>query len=788
MNAIHSLGTGAPPYETHRVPRRVPRFLILLLLALLVACALALVSSPTTVLAQGFVPGPAPDDPPLNDLYSPDATLVETAGGIGLFVVGGSAADQGEYPWQVLLRVDGRFVCGGSLVHPRWVLTAAHCVTKVTDAAGTLFYYPAHRLEVIAGEHTRYAPDFVEQTRDVVQVLVHPSYRSNTPGLTPNDYDVALIKLRTPVEVNESVQTIRLAAGEAAEQVAAAGRAATLTGWGVTISGDMSSAANILQEVEVPIADQAQCASAMAGLAPVTARMLCAGAPQGGSGGCFGDSGGPLVVHDGQTGWWQVGVVSWGSSLCAEDPYGFTVLTRVSSVADWVYSIVNVADGTPTLVNGDFAAGSAGWVTSSTKGLTLIGGAGPGHSTNSVELMGSLGGAGNETSRIRQFVYLSDRTLALHFDYSATSEEDACGADKAVVRHGSATLATMQLCRGNIVGGWQHQVLDIPLQAGNNGWLEFVVTTDRERPSSLLIDNIRLEVTPLEPLAVAAVGPLQAVAGAPIAVEGLDLANVVEVTFGATPARFTVESAHALTAWVPKGAANAPITLRTAYSEAHSPEIFSTRTLLLVQKTGTGSGTVVSLEPGLWCGYDCAEEYAYGTQARLVAMAAPGSFFAGWSGACTGLGECLVSLQGDRVATATFEPQQSPVLLVRGSAEVGRALTFDAALPMSMVDSCMWTFGDGSSAPCLPAAAASDGSGSVQTISGLSPAAWYSRIDHVFPRQGAYVVTLVATNAAGAFAAAVTIEVTGTDLPRPSEAAPEPVAAVARFYLPMVIR
>lgn len=75
---------------------------------------------------------------------------------------------------------------------------------------------------------------------------------------------------------------------------------------------------------------------------------------------------------------------------------------------------------------------------------------------------------------------------------------------------------------------------------------------------------------------------------------------------------------------------------------------------LQVARAGNGSGTVTSTPPGVTCGPTCAANYPEGTQVRLTATPDAGSSFAGWEGACTGNGECLVTMDGPKSVTARF--------------------------------------------------------------------------------------------------------------------------------------
>lgn len=77
---------------------------------------------------------------------------------------------------------------------------------------------------------------------------------------------------------------------------------------------------------------------------------------------------------------------------------------------------------------------------------------------------------------------------------------------------------------------------------------------------------------------------------------------------------------------------------------------------LTVSLTGGGSGTVTSTPAGINCGTDCTESYAMGSTVHLHAFANPQNAFGGWTGACTGVGICAVTMDDVRNVTATFRP------------------------------------------------------------------------------------------------------------------------------------
>ncbi len=92
------------------------------------------------------------------------------------------------------------------------------------------------------------------------------------------------------------------------------------------------------------------------------------------------------------------------------------------------------------------------------------------------------------------------------------------------------------------------------------------------------------------------------------------------------------------------------LTMDEGYSVTATFQIYT----LTVTKSGTGSGTVTSVPPGINCGSDCTENYSLGTVVTLDAVPSAGSYFTGWSGACLGTGSCVVTLDVSKSVTATF--------------------------------------------------------------------------------------------------------------------------------------
>jgi trypsin len=222
-------------------------------------------------------------------------------------IVGGKLTDISSIPYQVSVQIRTIFGfvhhCGGSIISPRFVVTAAHCTVN-TGASYKIRVGSSNRQE--GG-----------QVYDVVTIINHPLFDEDI-----TDYDVSLLELAEPIVMNDNTAIIELE-----EEEVLTDDLAIVSGWGNTKNSEDDQ--KWLRSAEVPIFDQKLCAHLNRGYGLVTDRMICAGYLAGGRDSCQGDSGGPLAV-DGKL----VGIVSWGVG-CAQPNYP-GVYARVSALSSWI--------------------------------------------------------------------------------------------------------------------------------------------------------------------------------------------------------------------------------------------------------------------------------------------------------------------------------------------------------------------------------------------------------------------------------------------------------------------
>ena len=247
-------------------------------------------------------------------------------------IIAGSAVTAGA--WPSIARVEANYVvdgtnfvsrCAGTVINPRWVVTAGHCTYD-----GTTPLAPS-ALTAMTGRSDLTRSD-LGQTIAVDAIVRHPDHDLDLLGS-----DIALLRLETPTVA----APMRVATPQGSGDYSSPAGVANVAGWGWT-QGASGPGSTTLNEAHMSLRTARECLGL---LAPYNeydpATMVCAGGPAGQPTTCNGDSGGPLVQFTDTGDGPQpvlVGITSWGSPGCAN---GVTAFTRVAAFADFLAPAVD---------------------------------------------------------------------------------------------------------------------------------------------------------------------------------------------------------------------------------------------------------------------------------------------------------------------------------------------------------------------------------------------------------------------------------------------------------------
>ncbi|KAH1002597.1 hypothetical protein HUJ04_008672 [Dendroctonus ponderosae] len=235
----------------------------------------------------------------------------------------------GEYPWQVaILKKDPKesvYVCGGTLIDPLHILTAAHCVKQYTN-----FDLRVRLGEWDVNHDVEFYP-YIE--RDIASLTVHPEFYAGTLA-----NDIAVLRMSTPVDWTKHPHISPACLPHPQDDYT--GARCWTTGWGKDAFGDFGKYQNILKEVDVPVVGFGQCQRQLQNTRlgyefKLHPGFVCAGGEEG-KDACKGDGGGPMVCERGGT-WQLVGVVSWGIGCGQIGVPG--VYVRVAHYLDWIRQV-----------------------------------------------------------------------------------------------------------------------------------------------------------------------------------------------------------------------------------------------------------------------------------------------------------------------------------------------------------------------------------------------------------------------------------------------------------------
>jgi hypothetical protein len=245
-------------------------------------------------------------------------------------IKGGITYRHGDWPWLAAMFRKKDFICGGSIISKRFILTAAHCLKE----KGTLDPVVESEYHFVLGVHNVERLDSLAQEIKVFEFYIHPKWN---PRQQKYDGDIALAKLTNAIQYNTNIRPACLPPAKT-DYDDIIGKSAYVAGWGKTETGAVST--SVPKLVSVPIVSEATCLRSSETFFHLTSpETFCAGG-RNNVGPCVGDSGGGLMVRENGK-YYVRGIVSVslrGPDGC--DLENFVVFTDVAKYIQWIDNIM----------------------------------------------------------------------------------------------------------------------------------------------------------------------------------------------------------------------------------------------------------------------------------------------------------------------------------------------------------------------------------------------------------------------------------------------------------------